>query len=669
MTRLLPLLLLLAGPALAADLPSPTFADLTFVPEAETAWAGGTFVSVRQTIEDLPVFGGDLTLDVDRRGEVRAVHGQVLDAAPLSLTPALPQADAVARARAAVFGELGTGELWPARSELAVLAFRGTHLVWAVDVGVREPLGHWQVFVDAHDGTLHSVRPQLWTATGNVYPANPLSSDVTEVELTDVNGSLSTDWARVSSCETWNADTNRCTSKIVQAEPDADGNYLFEPNALSLTDDPFAEVHMFHHLDLIARWFDDRFGFRTDFGIAGNAVEGIVNFPYANAFYGDADGDNIPEVSFGQSGTADFAYDADVVYHEFTHAVFGQIVETGFGRFDEYGRVYGAGGLNEGSADLFSMVLSGDPLVGEYAAGGILSGRDAIRDLEEDRHCPTDLYGETHTDGEVWGSFGWNLIESELIGPELTAELIFGAINSWPSEVDYEIAGQSVLEAADSLQEEGVLDDEQHAFIVATAERQGLDSCTRFVRLDEGAEPTQGMRGGFRQNGDAFSMPLGNQFTLDAPEGAVELRFDVVGLEGTPGLGYRVHVRRGEPVIHELVPVGQNGFLFAVPDEFDFSVDGEAEGTVVEMDLSTDPPLEPGETYYFSIVSLPTDGLQGFGFADITVGGAVEIVPLEEPEPEVPADGVGDGCAGCSTGGSAALLAPLLLLGFRRRQL
>ena len=665
------LCLVLATPAAAAELPTATLMDLTIEPVAHSSWLGGTFVKVQQRLADLPIYGAPLRLDYDRRGELRAVHGEVLGTGPFSLEPSVAAAKAIELATAAVHSELGTGELWPARAELGVLAWRGSHLVWVVEVGVREPLGHWQVFVDAHDGQLHTVRQRMWTARGNIYPTNPLASIVTTVELNDVNGSLNTDYARVSSCSDWNPDEGGCLAKVVQALPDANGDFLFEDNALSQTDDPFAEVQMFHHLDLIARWFEDRFNFRTDFGPAGNAVEGIVNFGYANAFYGDGDGDGLPEVSFGQSGWADFAYDADVVYHEFTHAVFGQIVETGFGWFDEYGRVVGAGGLNEGSADLFSMVLSGDPLVGEYAASGSRNGLGAIRDLEEDRHCPTHIYGETHRDGEIWGSFGWNLIDHPLIGAELTAELIFGAINTWPTDVDYGIAGRSVIETAEALLEDGGIDAEQLAAVVELAEAQGLDDCGRVVRLDEGAEPVAGMRGGFRNDGSMFTMPLPNQFSLDAPEGAVELIFDVVGLDGTPGLGFTLHVRRGEHIVHDMVPFGDHGFEIAVPADYDFKIEGFEIGTVLEMDAMSEHPLEPGATYYFSITALPTEAMGGFGFADITVGGAVEIVPIEEPEPEAEPDSEpegGDGCEGCSATPGFGLLAPWLLVGLRRRR-
>ncbi len=670
MMRIALLSLLLSSPAAALELPAPTLAELTVTPGLQTTWLGGSFVQVEQRLADLPVHGTRLRAEYDPRGELRALHGDLLDMGPFSLQPTVPRADAIASAVAAVQAELGTGELWPPRAELGVLARRGTHLVWVVEVGTVQPLGHQQVFVDAHDGSLHAVRPRLFTALGNVYPTNPEVSDVATVELNDVTNFLVNDYARVASCSDWSDEDTRCYAKESQAVVGADGNFLYDPNPLSETDDPFAEVHMFHHLDLIARWFEDRFGFRTDFGPAGRAVEGIVNFGYANAFFGDGDGDGIPEVSFGQSGAADFAYDADVVYHEFTHAVFGQIVETGFGRFDEWGRDVGAGGLNEGTADLFAMILTGDPLIGEYAAGNLWNGPEAIRDLEDDRRCPDHVYGETHHDGEIWGSFGWNLIDHPAIGPDLTADLIFGAISSWPSEVNWGVAGRSVVETAETLVADGAMTNEQLDVVRELAEAQGLDDCGRVVRLDDGAEPTQAMRGGFRQDGEVFAMPLANQFSLDAPAGTVALTFDVVGLEGTPGLGYTLHVRRGEHIVHDLVPFGNNGWEVAVPADFDFTVEGSDVGTVLELDAMSDPPLEPGATYFFSIAPRPEATLQGFGFADITVAGSAEIVPVEEA-PLGDDDDLegGDGCSsGCAALPGAGFLAPLMLFGLRRRR-
>ena len=305
---------------------------------------------------------------------------------------------------------------------------------WLVDVSFSDPLAIYQVAIDAHTGAIRGHRPTLFEARANVYPTNPSISDVEEVELlglysgaTELTGS----YGRVVSCDELDeggfGGGVTCTEKSHHAEADAEGNFLFEPDPGS-SDDPFAEAQMYYHLDLVARWFDEEQGFDHDY-----PTEAVVNFDYNNAFFGDIDGDGLGEIAFGQSGTMDFAYDADVIYHEFGHSVFGRIAgQTGFAGADEYGFEWATGGLNEGTADLFSLVLTLDPKLGEYAASGFGLGA-AIRDLEEDRHCPTDLYGESHRDGEIFGSFGWNLIENPEFGADLTGDYIYGAVAAFPS--------------------------------------------------------------------------------------------------------------------------------------------------------------------------------------------------------------------------------------------
>jgi len=460
--------------------------------------------------------------------------------------------------------------------------------------------------------------------------------------------------------------------EIKLALADDAGDFFFEPDPLSL-DDPFAEVQMFFHLSLVAQWFDDEFGFRTDYGLGGDAVEGIVNFELENAFYGDADGDGVPEVAFGQGGGRDFAYDADVVYHEFGHAVFGSVVDTGNGRYDEYGRLTAPSALNEGSADLFSLVLTGDPQLGEYSGGGVL-GDGAIRDLEADRHCPTDIYGESHADGEIWGSFGWNLIDEPLVGANVTAHLIFGALNRWDDEVTFASAGVALRTSADDLLETGFIDEATFASILDHMERSGLDDCGRVIPLDEGPEPTQALRGRNGNNGPRL-YPIANQLSLDAPEGTVALRFYVEELFTTnPELGYRVHVQRGGHIVHVFEEDvggggggGGGGWRPPTPEGFDFSVDGFEAGLAVELTADSNPPLVPGATYYFSILGNPSEDMQGGGFAEITLRGEADIVPVEE----APIDG-GDGCQNCSStvgGGSApSTLALLGLIAIARRR-
>lgn len=118
------------------------------------------------------------------------------------------------------------------------------------------------------------------------------------------------------------------------------------------------------------------------------------------------DGDMI---AFGMGARANYALDADVIYHEFTHAVVhtrGRLRDPSFR--DARGQNDDPGAINEGLADYFSSGLSGDPGVGEYAQKNLpqLSGR-GLRNLETPWHCTDDRVGEVHEDSRALSGALW----------------------------------------------------------------------------------------------------------------------------------------------------------------------------------------------------------------------------------------------------------------------
>jgi MYXO-CTERM domain-containing protein len=446
-----------------------------------------------------------------------------------------------------------------------------------------------------------------------------------------------------------------CTRTEKFAQPNQAGDYYFDPDPSSFQD-PFAEVQMYYHLDLISAWFDENFGFAHP-----TPIEGLVNFEYNNAAYGNFDADPAAEVGFGQSGGYDLAYDGDVIYHEFGHSVFGSVAgQTGFLGFDEYGMEWATGGINEGTADSFSMVLTGDPRVGDYA-GQAFGYDDAIRDLEEDRHCPTDLYGQSHTDGEVLGALVWNVIDDPLLGAEFAGEFFWGAVSALPVNANWMDLSETLVESADDLLADELMEQAAHDRLIELLEAAGLDSCGRVIRLDEGQEPLF-LLFSMRFAGD-LQVPSGNQFSLDAPEGTWKLRFRVNGfVSGEPNLAYTVFVRRGEHVVHEPheIETGWGSFEMPGPVEYDFSVDGAGDDFELELTLDSDPPLVPGETYYFSVNARAIDEFQyGWVNAEVTVDGTSWIEDVVEPMGDDDDDGAG--CQDCNSSVSAGS-APMGLL-------
>ena len=656
--------------------------EAEFLPQAELLqlrnkqvlrWDGGTFVQLDQTWNGLPVHGSRVSAAYTIDGALRRWITTPLASSPAQQAPSITSVAARQFAERYVADMKGSGSMWPSRSHLGVLARQtdGPALSWVVDVSTSEPVGAWRVFVDAGTGEVLGEQKKLFTAQADVYGSNPLASDLEEVTLPGVTDSLRNEYAWTSSCVDFDDQNWQCLEKFNWATPDSVGDFIFEPAPNEL-EDPFAEVQMFWHLDKVAHWFEDQFGFRTNFGSAGSAIEGIVNFELQNAFFGDADGDGVPEVAFGQGGGVDYSYDADVVYHEFGHAVFGAVVESGGGRWDDVGRLVAPSGLNEGTADFFSLAITMDPELGEYAGTAGFGSDDAIRNLDADRHCPTDIYGESHVDGEIWGAMGWNLIEDPTIGPDIAAQAVFGALNLWGDEVTFGAAGEALLEATDALLESGNIDATQHARMAEIVEAAGFADCSRIIALDAGQQPRQATFGGVGQSG-ARGFPMPNQYSLDAPEGTTRLTFRVdEWLSSNPAMGWALYVRRGETVPFERVGGGGGGgggggtFEAA---EYDFSErdDGDFE---LRLDANSTPPLEVGETYYFAVMSSPGKGMSGFAGAELVVSGETEWT---EPLPAGDDDDVeGNSCSGCSSsmqGTSAAgwaLLGVLALLGRRR---
>lgn len=214
----------------------------------------------------------------------------------------------------------------------------------------------------------------------------------------------------------------------------------------SVMEDDFAEVMMYYHADKMYAYFK---GMGFDKIITNSGLPSlmtVVNFklpnfyelrfnceedpdnpgwricstdkymPFDNAAFipydGSFDDFNIKDdaIVFGQGEKVDFAYDAEVTYHEFTHAVIGSTSNLAYAYFDQYGLYIDPGAMNEGLADYFSSTVSGDPYLGEYVSNATeYSG--ALRDLTVSVRCPDDLWGESHNDGLLLSTALWRIRE------------------------------------------------------------------------------------------------------------------------------------------------------------------------------------------------------------------------------------------------------------------
>src|SRR5262249_8253367 len=136
-------------------------------------------------------------------------------------------------------------------------------------------------------------------------------------------------------------------------------------------------------------------------------IDPVGDLPYDpldNAYFTDqCDGTLGPTMIFGQGSEVDFAYDADVIYHELGHGIVAMLAPLGLTQLSlrPDGVTTDAGAINEALADYVSVMITEDPVLAEYV-GRFWSALDFpyIRNAENDFRCPDDIVGEPHGDGE-----------------------------------------------------------------------------------------------------------------------------------------------------------------------------------------------------------------------------------------------------------------------------
>ncbi len=440
-------------------------------------------VRFSQTVGGLPVVGGGAAVLLDDAGRVRATTTTLVTHPPAALSPGIAVDDALDAVNRATVHE---GTLRPDHAELALLR-QGEEgrLVWAVtpppSMLLRSaPL----VLVDARTGAIVRTIERARDARLRVYPSNPVATPMTmDVDVSDLVVAtpqhLKSALVDARNCPDRHELTNvslmgfmlgihLCTEEAV-ATPDAMGNFLYDPSMPNAPDDLFAESHMYFHVSGIYAFFKalgfadvnslplrSVVNFRIPIDInAGFDIANATNpngtlFAFDNAFFLPGAGGLIPGVDrnfdsivFGQGSVVDFAYDGDVISHEFTHAVIGATSRLDMMDLDEQGLDPSTGGMNEAYADYFAAARTGSSAVGEYAATGLPTMGGSIRDVGNMDRCPDALWGEVHQDSLPWSGALWQ-IRSALGAPADRA--ILAAVMMLPRDADFDDASMLTIQ-------------------------------------------------------------------------------------------------------------------------------------------------------------------------------------------------------------------------------
>ena len=311
-------------------------------------------------------------------------------------------------------------------------------MVRRVRVDTREPLGSWDVYVDAGSGAPVARRQRLSSGAGTLrynaperwaggvrfdYPASYATLTVAgSAATTDQTGGfawLGTDTVPLSHHTSGPlvAVGNAAGAALVRDTNAADGQQLVLDASGNEFED--AQVTAFVHAnlakDFVRAW-------NPDLAWLDQVLPVTVNMNSTCNAYSDGDALFFFREGGGCSNTAQLP---DVVYHEFGHSLHAQSIIPGAGAFD--------GAMSEGAGDFLSASITGDPAMGR----GFLLTDAPLRHIDPEGTeavFPADLTDDVHVSGLIYAGAFWDLRKTliaslgEAAGIETTERLFYATL-------------------------------------------------------------------------------------------------------------------------------------------------------------------------------------------------------------------------------------------------
>jgi Zn-dependent metalloprotease len=402
----------------------PTAENLAAVRTVETPM--GYHVTFEYNVNGVPVYPGNCVVTLDRQGSVKFFFSSLMpvsESTPTQVT--LSAEDAINIAHR--YLKPKTAPQDKAQTELVVWAGdnRDFAVCWKVWQFVSDPLGDWEVLVDANSGQIRRVADRLCyeNGTGLVFRPDPLTT--AEVNYGDngyTDGSdastpqlfaqefvdslrditLSAGVYHLQGPWVYDDDWDPPTSPINTAtNPDS---FRFDRLAQG-----FEDVMVYYNIDTSQRWIQF-LGFNNiqhaPIHVDPHGVNGQDNsyfVPSSN------------RIAYGEGGVDD-AEDADVIWHEYGHAIQSSSVP-GWGGGDE-------GGMGEGFGDYWAGSFSYS--ISTYHDTWVFNwdGHNPFwsgRVLNANYHYPEDN-GEVHDAGMIWSQPCFETMED--IGREVMDRIV-----------------------------------------------------------------------------------------------------------------------------------------------------------------------------------------------------------------------------------------------------
>jgi hypothetical protein len=373
---------------------------------------GGSVHRFRQRIGGLPVIGGEAVVAVPAGSSPILVTDEtVAGVAEPHGAPSISRREAIRLART----ETGALRLRrPARAVLAVDRGSGRP-VWEVRLPVARPLRDLAVIVSAVDGDVGRVRDLIWRATATAVLFNP-NPVVTQGSYTGLRDRKDRDSAQLMGL--------RAAVTLPRIESPGGclrGTYVavrlgrdprnvcdasFDWTGVQRSSNAFEALMAYHHIDRTRAYLDS---LALSRGLRAEPQSVVANGILAdNSFYAPFG----RRVTIGTGGVDD-GEDADVIVHEYGHAVQDMQARL-FGQHPE------GAAIGEGFGDYLAAVMSAlttrgnasfDPCMFEWDATSYTNNRCARRTDRglTKRQVKRRCGGSPHCMGEAWSGALWEL--------------------------------------------------------------------------------------------------------------------------------------------------------------------------------------------------------------------------------------------------------------------
>jgi Zn-dependent metalloprotease len=410
----------------------PDLIDLTLADERQSP--GGTHLTFQQDYFGVKVYGGTLSVNFDRSGEVVVAGGDYYDAINLdSTTPDVTAEDA----RAALLARVGReAEAEPLLSELVVYVDvdGAAHLAYHIVQPTSDEGGAAETFegiVDAvGGGLLDEPRDvnQYANGSGKVYAKGNAMAATGNTGLEDTSSVPTSAYVAVTlQGLTSNeglignyADCYTNTQATYRAKPTfRTGStypyYLYTRSTTPSAGAKFDAVMAYYYVDFAQRYIQD-LGFisannrSVKFNVNGTTVD--------NSWY-SPNGSGTGALTLG-SGGVDDGEDAEVILHEYGHSIQDNQKPNVWGEPGVAGTLARTGGMGEGFGDYWACSMTAQHFqqagtqfatsIMEWDASSYSSAvPPTIRSITSSKHYPEGVTGEVHDDGEIWSSTLWKI--------------------------------------------------------------------------------------------------------------------------------------------------------------------------------------------------------------------------------------------------------------------